>query len=64
LCGTGHYTMRGYVVVEEDSAHQAWLQEQPTFAELLAQAENGTGDVANLVSREGKSDPAARGLAR
>lgn len=34
LCGTGHAYMRSAVVVEEDEAYQAWLQEQPTFAEL------------------------------
>ncbi len=29
LCGTGHYTMRGtVVVVDEDSAYQTWLQGQ------------------------------------
>ena len=44
LCGTGHYVMRGSVVVEEESAFQAWLQEQPTFAELLARAGNGKAD--------------------
>jgi cytochrome c oxidase subunit II len=31
LCGTGHYAMRGVVVVEEQGAYQAWLQEQSTF---------------------------------
>ncbi len=44
LCGTGHYVMRGSVVVEEESSFQAWLQEQPTFAELLARAGNGKAD--------------------
>ena len=38
LCGSGHYAMRGNVIVEEESAFQAWLQEQPTFAELYAEA--------------------------
>jgi cytochrome c oxidase subunit 2 len=64
LCGEGHYGMRAYVVVEEESAHQAWLQEQSTFAELLAQTENGAGDVANLAPSEGKSASGQRGLAR
>ncbi|MEE9301179.1 MAG: cytochrome c oxidase subunit II, partial [Alphaproteobacteria bacterium] len=61
LCGVGHYAMRGYVVVEEESAYQAWLQEQSTFAELLAEARNDTGDVSNLVLSEGQADPAERG---
>lgn len=38
LCGVGHHDMRGTVVVEEDSAFQAWLQAQPTFAQSMAQA--------------------------
>ena len=53
LCGTGHYVMRGKVVVEEDSAYQAWLQDQPTFAESMAQAKNGPGDGSNLVLSAG-----------
>jgi cytochrome c oxidase subunit 2 len=34
LCGVGHPNMRGSIVVEEESAYQAWLQKQQTFAEL------------------------------
>ena len=44
LCGEGHHTMRGTVVVEEDSAYQAWLQEQQTFGQLSAEARNDSGD--------------------
>ncbi len=40
LCGTGHYNLRGLVVVEKDSDFQAWLQEQPTFAQSMAAIEN------------------------
>lgn len=37
LCGTGHYAMRGrIVVVEEGSEYQEWLEEHPTFAQSLA----------------------------
>ena len=36
LCGLGHHTMRGKVVVEEAEAFQAWLRSQPTFAEVSA----------------------------
>ena len=49
LCGTGHHAMRGNVVVQEESAFQAWLQEQPTFAQSLAKAGTGVGDVPNPV---------------
>lgn len=41
LCGVGHVNMRGMVVVEEDSAYQAWLREQRTFAQLSAPAGQG-----------------------
>ncbi len=36
LCGLAHHTMRGKVVVDEDSAFKAWLSSQPTYAETLA----------------------------
>jgi cytochrome c oxidase subunit II len=49
LCGTGHYTMRGVVVVEEEGAYQAWLQEQSTFKQS-ADAVNGTGERTSLLS--------------
>ena len=55
LCGIGHYAMRGKVVVEEESAYQAWLDEQPTFAELSAQAGTGTGGAVDLALSAGKA---------
>jgi cytochrome c oxidase subunit 2 len=64
LCGVGHHAMRGYVVVEEESEFQAWLEEQETFAQSLAEARSGTGDGSNLVLIEGKPDSAERGFAR
>jgi cytochrome c oxidase subunit 2 len=36
LCGLGHSDMRGVVVVDEESDYLAWLQDQPTFAQLAA----------------------------
>jgi cytochrome c oxidase subunit 2 len=38
FCGVGHDTMRGSVVVDNESDYQAWLQKQHTFAELSARA--------------------------
>lgn len=38
LCGTGHFAMRGRVVVDEENDYQAWLQQQSTFARMSAQA--------------------------
>ena len=37
LCGIGHHTMRGKVVVEEEEKYQEWLAQQPTYAQLSAQ---------------------------
>jgi cytochrome c oxidase subunit 2 len=37
LCGVGHPQMRGQVVVAEEAAHKAWLEQQKTFAELSGQ---------------------------
>ena len=36
LCGVGHHTMRGMVVVDEQEDYDAWLAQQPTYAEILA----------------------------
>ena len=33
LCGSGHYSMRSHMVLEEESAFNAWLETQPTFAD-------------------------------
>jgi cytochrome c oxidase subunit 2 len=38
LCGTGHYGMRGVVIVEEQAAFDNWLSQQPTFASTVAMA--------------------------
>ncbi|MFT7651659.1 MAG: cytochrome c oxidase subunit 2 [Limisphaerales bacterium] len=43
LCGVGHNTMRGMVVVDEESDYQQWLDAQPTYAEVLARV---PGDAA------------------
>ncbi len=40
LCGIGHHTMRGMVVVDEPAEFEDWLSAQPTFAQL-ANAEPG-----------------------
>ncbi len=61
LCGTGHYAMRGSVVVEEASVFQAWLREQPTFAQ--SQAALG-GAETKLVSSADAVDAASSGAAR
>jgi len=36
LCGVAHHAMRGMVVVDEQADYDAWLAEQPTYAQTLA----------------------------
>lgn len=38
LCGTGHYMMRGALVIDEKPAFDTWLSQQPTFAQSMAEA--------------------------
>ena len=49
-CGTGHYAMRGRVLVDEESDYQQWLNEQMTFKELLASI--GKSDLIKLASNK------------
>lgn len=62
LCGVGHYAMRGKVVVEEESAFQAWLQEQPTFAQSMAEAGTGTKDRLKVALSAGEAESQERGI--
>ena len=64
LCGIGHHAMRGTVVVEEESAFQSWLDEQPTFKQSMAQAGNGQEDVASRVLSAAETDPAEKTITR
>lgn len=52
LCGVSHYQMRGTVVVEQQAAFDAWLAEQMTFGQLLAQ--NEAGVVTELAQADAK----------
>jgi cytochrome c oxidase subunit 2 len=38
LCGIGHFVMRGAVVIDTQQDYDAWLAQQPTFAETQAMA--------------------------
>ena len=52
LCGVGHPAMRGFVVVDDAAAYQAWLQQQPTFAMTLAKVPAGApGSAQDLLAR-------------
>lgn len=35
LCGSGHFTMRGILIVEDEKAVNDWLEQQPTVADLI-----------------------------
>jgi len=35
-CGTGHFSMRGRVLVDEQKDYEEWLSEQMTFEEMMA----------------------------
>ena len=58
LCGVGHYNMRGTVVVEEEADYQAWLREQSTFAEIMAEAGKNVGSGPELLLSESQAEPA------
>ena len=64
LCGTGHYLMRGTVVIDEEKAFQAWLNEQPTFAKTMAEAGNDPGNGLNPVLSQAMADSQERGITR
>lgn len=38
LCGMAHHTMRGAIVVSSQAEFDAWLDDQPTFAEVSGRA--------------------------
>ena len=62
LCGTGHFAMRGKVVVDEAAAYQTWLANQPTFAQTQARpVGNATAGQANFADLLGVPRPARRG---
>jgi cytochrome c oxidase subunit 2 len=50
LCGTGHYTMRATVVVDDDAAYKTWLGQQQTFQQSLAKAGTSTPKIADAGS--------------
>jgi len=43
LCGIAHHAMRGRVIVEDVADFEAWVDSQPTYAEIQAR---GQGDAA------------------
>ena len=50
FCGTGHYGMRGTVLVDEKKDYSNWLAQQITFMQILAQ-ENMINEPKKLVKK-------------
>jgi len=50
FCGTGHYAMRGTVLVDEKKDYNDWLAQQITFEQILAQ-ENMINEPKKLVKK-------------
>ena len=50
FCGTGHYAMRGTVLVDEKKDYSNWLAQQITFKQILAQ-ENMINEPKKLVKK-------------
>lgn len=48
LCGIAHFAMRGAVIVDDQADYDAWLAEQPTFAELSAASAGNAAAGAGL----------------
>ncbi len=67
LCGIGHASMRGVVVVEDEAAFTRWLQQQPTFAQRqqatvqAASATAGASAGAQAMADQGKTLAQAKG---
>ena len=64
LCGSGHYAMRGNVVVEERNVFNAWLAEQQTFAQQQEEALNNSESGPSLALNAEGSEPAQRVVAQ
>ena len=61
LCGTGHYAMRGNVVVDSAEDYQVWLSEQITYEQYagLEPIDAGSaGDRVELAQDEAVAEPA------
>jgi cytochrome c oxidase subunit 2 len=56
LCGVGHHTMRGKVLVDNEADYQTWLKEQQTFGQSMAEAKEQARkrDVAAAEAEPGK----------
>ncbi len=59
LCGTGHYAMRGNVVVDSEADYQTWLSEQVTFEQYAGLTSEEGDDRVELARDEPTAEPVA-----
>ena len=59
LCGTGHYAMRGNVVVDSEADYQAWLSEQVTFEQYAGLTVDDGDDRVELARDESTAEAVA-----
>lgn len=50
LCGSGHYMMRGKVVVESQKDYDGWLGKQQSFGQMMAQASPPAASVSTAMT--------------
>jgi cytochrome c oxidase subunit II len=60
LCGVGHSIMRGWIVIEDENAYQAWLQAQQTFASQRSPTIASGGDNARKLDLQPRGSPHSR----
>ncbi len=49
FCGTGHYAMRGRVIVDEKKDYEKWITKQITFKKFIAKNSKNNSDRIKLV---------------
>tara|TARA_B100000686_G_C16704025_1_gene925144 strand:- start:651 stop:1502 length:852 start_codon:yes stop_codon:yes gene_type:complete len=49
FCGTGHYAMRGRVIVDEKKDYEKWITKQITFEKFIAKNSKNNSDRIKLV---------------
>ena len=53
MCGAGHYSMKGTIIVESQAEYNAWLKQQKAQYQLVMAAEQG--NPANVPAASGDS---------
>lgn len=61
LCGVGHPSMRGFVVVEDEAAFRAWMKQQPTFAATQATPSVAASATPDALTAQGRALAQSKG---